>query len=43
MAYDGGQVNRMMADDLRVLTFLWTLDVPELFSRVWRWWKQKAE
>jgi hypothetical protein len=43
MAYDAGQLNRGLGEDLRVLTFCLTLDVPELFTRIWLWWKNKAE
>jgi hypothetical protein len=43
LAYDAGQLNRFLAEDLKVITFMLTLDVPELSGRVWLWWKQKAE
>ena len=43
MAFNSGQINRFVNDDLRVLTFGLSLDVPELFGRIWLWWKKKAE
>ena len=43
LAYDSGRVNRFLSDDLRIQAFLWTLDVPDLFVRVWLWWKKNAE
>ena len=43
MAYDSGQLNRFLGEDLKIITFLLSLDVPELFYRVWLWWKQKVE
>ena len=42
-AFDGGVVNSFLRSDLRVLTFALTLDVPDLFGRVWPWCKDKAE
>lgn len=42
-AFESGQINRFLDTDVRILTFLLTLDVPDLFSRVWLWWKDKVE
>jgi len=43
LAYDAGQLNRFLGEDLKIITFLLTLDVPELFDKIWLWWKQKIE
>lgn len=42
-AYEGGSLNNFLTSDIRVLTFLLSLDIPELFSKVWLWWKDKAQ
>ena len=42
LAYVGGSLNPVANSDQLVMTFLHTLDVPELTNRVWLWWKLKV-
>ena len=41
-AYAGGSLNPVVYLDQLVMTFLHTLDVPELTNRIWLWWKLKV-
>lgn len=42
-AFEGGNVNPYLSSDVRVVTFALTLDVPDLYLRVWPWWKERVE
>lgn len=41
-AFDGNNVNPFLNSDLRIQAFRLSLDVPEVFSKICVWWKEKV-